>query len=500
MAKHYLFIYGFILLWLTACGSDTPDNTTELVLPTSVVQTNTTPVPTQLAATAIVQPTTVLFLDTPTPAATALITDVPVPSATPLPPTLIPSDKTIIDNARPFMSQDLLYIGEGELRKWSRRDGSVTTLLFTRISGRQELLHGNVHHFAVNEAGTIAVAARAIPTDSMNSELWWIDTTSSENRQLVDSVLGPFDLALSPDGRSLLYIATDDDDQFRSGTVYRLDLNNSTVPTMVGTCTDEPTTEAANLTGGRSCMGVKWTRDNQNMVWSDAQGIWLRHINASEPRLILPTTEAVVDNFLPLYQLRDWSLDGRYLLLSIIQFERREAAVLDLVTNQLIRLPGTTVGEDTGYRDVDWMQDGRLFVFRTEGDQGQGSPILQLWRLTDGQLNLEETTILQLPPHEWLQDGIHFITGRFAFTLLADNSDAQGLYLMASSNEQPQKVNGLPYSTGETTWLYDNVGTIFTLPGRDDAFMFLTVEPEAAIYDVRPFIGERASHFYWLPR
>jgi hypothetical protein len=113
---------------------------------------------------------------------------------------------------------------------------------------------------------------------------------------------------------------------------------------------------------------------------------------------------------------------------------------------------------------------------------------------------LEETTRLQLPPHNWLQDGIHFITGRFAFTLLADDPEVRGLYLMASSNEQPQKVNSLPYLTGETTWLHDNVGAIFSLPGQDNAFSFLAVEPEAAIYEIRPFLGDRASSFYWLPR
>jgi hypothetical protein len=109
---------------------------------------------------------------------------------------------------------------------------------------------------------------------------------------------------------------------------------------------------------------------------------------------------------------------------------------------------------------------------------------------------------LQLPPHNWLQNGIHFITGRFAFKLLSDYPEVRGLYLMASSNEQPQKVNSLPYITGETTWLYDNVGTIFAAPGRDDAFMFLRVEPdgEEVFYDIRPFLGDHASDFYWLPQ
>ena len=500
MKKRSLFIYGIILLLFSACGSDTPDNRTELILPTAVSQASASSTPIPLAATAIVQPTAVLFLDTPTPAATAVITMTPMPTATSLPPTLIPSEVTLIEDTRPFLSQDLLYIGEGELRQWSRRDGSVTTLLFRRISGRQELLYGNVHRFTVNEAGTVVVAARAIPTDSMNSELWWVDTASGENRELVASVLGLIDVALSPDGRSLLYVASDPDNLLWSGTVYRLDLNSGAAPVMVGTCTAEPPAAAADLIGGRTCLGVKWTRDSQNMLWSDAQGIWLRHLNATEPRLILPVTEAVDDNFIPLYQLRDWSLNGRYLLLSVVKFERRETAVLDLVTNQLIPVPGTTVSEDTGYRDVDWMQDDRLFVFRSEDEQGQGDPVLQLWRLTDGQLILEETTSLSLPPHDWLQDGIHFITGRFAFTLLADDPIVRGLYLMASSNEPPQKVNDLPYLAGETTWLYDNIGAIFAVPGRDDAFMFLGVEPEEAMYEIRPFIGNRASHFYWLPR
>jgi hypothetical protein len=501
MEKRYFLIFSIILLCVTACGGDVPEDTSELIIPTAVIQEGTITGPTGEVATAILQPTAVLFLDTPTPAATAVLTETTVPTPTSLPPTLIPQDETVIENTRPFLSQDLLFIGGGELRRWSRRDGSISTLLFAQISGRQELLYGNVHRFSVNETGTVAVAARAIPTESMNSELWWVDTTSGENRQLVANVPGLIDLALSPDGRSLLYVASDADNLFQSGTVYRLDLNSNALPIVMGTCTDEPTAAAIDFVGG-ACLGVKWSRDSQNMLWSDAQGIWLRHVNASEPRLILPVTVVAGAGVLPNYYLRDWSLDGRYLLLHTIQFEGIGTAVLDLVTNQLIPMPETTVGPSGGYRDVDWMQDGRLFVFRSGDEQGRGDPLLQLWRLTDGQLNLEETTILQLPPHNWLQNGIHFITGRFAFTLLADDPEVRGLYLMASSNEQPQKVNSLPYITGETTWLYDNVGTIFAAPGRDDAFMFLRVEPdgEEVFYDIRPFLGDHASDFYWLPQ
>lgn len=496
MKKYYWFI-GFIsLLVLTACGGSEVEPTPGLVLPTAVIQEASTPLVTVAVAT--LPPSALTPVNTPTLAPTATPELGPTPTA--LPPTLIPSDVVIEVANRPFLSQDLLFVGEGELKKWSYRDGSVATLLFRGTSGRQDVLFGDVHRFAISADGAIAVAARTTPTDSTSSELWWVDTASGQNRQLVANVPGLIDLALSPDGRSLLYVASDVDNLFVSGTVYRLDLADGATPTAVGRCTDEPMNTADPFIKG-NCMGGQWTRDSQNMLWSDAQGIWLRHLNANEPTLILPVQTEGGSDILSLYQMHDWSLNGRYLLLSISRIEQLDTAVLDLVTNELIDVPGTTVGFNTGYVEVDWMQDGRLFIIREQDEQRQYAPTLELWRLTEGQLTREETTALQLPPHNWLQDAVHFITGRFGFTLLADDPNVSGLYLMASSNEQPQRLNGLPFLTGDTTWLYDNVGTMLAMPGRDNAFVFLGVNPgEGVVYDVRPFLGEHASNFIWLPR
>ena len=508
MDKRHLLIGLIIILLIAACGGDEVEQTADVVLPTAVIQEATPFGVTEAEATATWQPTAVIFPNTPTPPPVA--TEAPEPTPTALPPTLIPSDVVVESENRPFISQDLLFVGDGDLRKWSRRDGSVATLLFRRTVGRQELLYGNVHHVAISEDGTVAVAARAIPTDSMNSELWWVDMVFGQTRQLIENVTGLISMALSPDGRSLLYVVSDADNLFRSGTVYRLDLDSGVGATAVGRCTDEPVTIADSPIRG-ACAGVHWTRDSQNMLWSDAQGIWLRHLNANDPTLILPTAIGEDVPFVPLYQLRDWSLNGRYLLLSIPQIEEVETsvfelvtvetAVLDLVTNELIALPGAIVTDDSGYVVVDWMQDGRLFFIREKNEQGEVAPTLQLWRLTDGQLALEETTALQLPPHQQVQDGVHFITGRFAFTLLADDPLVSGLYVMASSNEQPQRVNGLPFATGNTTWLYDNAGAILAMPGQKDAFVFLGVTPgEGVAYEIRPFLGNRVSHFIWLPR
>ena len=497
MDKRYLLIgLVFILFWV-ACIANETELESDLLLPTAVIQEA---IPSQLTpsgATATFQPTAVIFPDTPTPP--AVVTQAPQPTATPLPPTLIPSDVIVETENRPYISQDLLFIGDGDLMKWSRRDGHVATLLYKRTSGRQTLLFGNVHRFAINAEGIVAVAARAIPTDSMSSELWWVDTNSGQRRQLAATVPGLIDMSLSPDGRSLLYIASDADNLFWSGTVYLLDLVGDDEPTAVGPCADMATV-IADLTVRRACLGVLWTRDSQNMLWSDANGIWLRHVAATEATLILPATTMSEEAFLPLYHLREWSLNGRYLMLSVTtQLQQTETAVLDLVTNELLTIPGTLVSEGTGYVEVDWMQDGRLFVIREQDEQEQVAPSLQLWRLNDGQLILEETTALKLPPHTRLQDAVHFITGRFAFTLVGDDPLVSGLYLMASSNEQPQRVNGLPYIAGKTTWLYDNAGAIMAMPGRDDAVVFLGVEPgRGIVYEIRPFLGHHTSQFAWL--
>ncbi len=497
MDKRYLLIgLVFILFWV-ACTVNETEQESDLLLPTAVIQEATPSQLTLLGATATFQPTAVIFPDTPTPP--VVVTQAPQPTATPLPPTLIPSDVIVETENRPYISQDLLFIGDGDLKKWSRRDGRVTTLLYKRTSGRQTLLFGNVYRFAINAEGTVAVAARAIPADSMSSELWWVDTNSGQRRQLVATVPGLIDMSLSPDGRSLLYIASDADNLFWSGTVYQLDLVGDDEPMAVGPCTDMATV-IVEPPVRRACLGVLWTRDSQNMLWSDANGIWLRHVAATEATLILPATAMSEEDFLPLYHLREWSLNGRYLMLSVTtQLQQAETAVLDLATNKLLTIPETLVSEDKGYVEVDWMQDGRLFVIREQDEQGQVAPSMQLWRLNDGQLILEETTALTLPPHTWLQDAVHFITGRYAFTLIGDDPLLSGLYLMASSNEQPQRVNGLPYIAGETTWLYDNAGAIMTMPGRDDSVVFLGVEPgRGIVYEIRPFLGHHTSQFAWL--
>lgn len=497
MNKKYWIIGLVGVLILAACGGSEVEPTPGLVLPTAVVQEAATALSEAVATITLPPESAITPVNTPTLA----VVDTPEvgPTATALPPTLIPSD-VIMETARPFISQDLLFIGDGELRKWSRRDGSVMALLHPFVSGRQEAVVGEVNRFVINADGTRAVAARMIPTEPVNSELWWVDTVSGEERLLVERVTGLIHLALSPDGRSLIYVASDANTLYESGPVYRLNIDDGAGPTVIGSCSAEPET-VANPTLKGACMGVDWTPDSQNMLWSDAKGIWLRHLNANQPTLILPVQVNEAATSMSLYQLESWSLNSRYLLLTVFQDEEVHTAVLDVATNTRIDVPGGTVGPDTGYVDIDWMQDGRLFVFRERNEQGTLAPTLQLWRLNEAEITREESTALQLPPHEWLQDGVHFITGRFAFTLLANDPTVSGIYLMASSNEQPERVNGLPFLTGNTTWLYDNVGTLLSLPGRDNAFVFLGVEPgEGVVYEVRPFLGERATNFIWVPQ
>jgi hypothetical protein len=498
-----LFLPLLILL-LTACGSSDAAETPELVLPTAVVVEQATPPPDPtlaLAPTATFAATAVLFPDTPTPPPAATSAAATTPTA--LPPTLIPAESVLVNNTRPFFQQDLLFIGNGALRRWSHRDGTVTDLLFPQVAGRQDLTYGNVTQFSVSDNGSRAIAARALPDDPNVTNLFRIGLNNNSSQQIASDIPALLDLVISPDGRNALYISgeIEEDGLPQSGTVYRLNLDEGGAATAVGTCSDIPPAETDDLFN-TPCQGGSWTPDSQNMLWSDAQGIWLRHLNATAPTLILPAEyNTGSSSDVTLYVLRDWAKDGRHIMLTLGHYEGSETAVFDVATNQLTVLPNSLFYGSTGYIQSDWMQDDRILVFRQQNEQGSAAPTLELWRLNDTQFTREESIPLDLPPHNWLQDPIHFITGRLAFTLLADDPAISGIYLMASGNEPPEKVNSLPYRTGRTTWVYDNNGTLFAMPGQDDAFLFLSTDPEQEqrFYDIRSFTGDHASDFYWLP-
>ncbi len=146
------------------------------------------------------------------------------------------------------------------------------------------------------------------------------------------------------------------------------------------------------------------------------------------------------------------------------------------------------------------MQDDRLLKLRRQDAQGQSAPALELWRIQgDNTIQLEETTQLgNLPSHYNIRFVEHFQNGRFGFLLEADDPAESGLYIMVSSTEQPERINGLPFKQVSITWQPNGGGAI--VEQRDAIGNFLYTPAGGNLYyDLRAAFGPNPYAFFWRP-
>ena len=321
--------------------------------------------------------------------------------------------------------------------------------------------------------------------------------------------------AVSPDGRNALYVAggrpfepseavaeleaENPNSPVSAGTVYLVDMETQQ-SRAVGQCVDIP--EGADW-GTRfltPCQGVYWTNDSQNMLWADVFGIWLRHLDASQPTLFYPNAADLTEPPGLHHRPIGFAKNGRHLLIQRVLFESLSYHVLDLVSQQTAELPGSRFGADSGYINVSWMQDDRLLKLRQQDANGQLAPALELWRVQDdNNIILEETTQLtNLPAHQNIRFVQHFQNGRFGFLLSATDPMDSGLYIMSSSTEQPERINGLPYNQSAVIWQSDGSGAI--VEQRDAIGNFLyTLAGGNVYYDLQASFGPNAHAFFWRP-
>jgi hypothetical protein len=366
--------------------------------------------------------------------------------------------------------------------------------------------------FSVTADGERLVAARLIYAEARTFELIRVDIHSGQSWKLADAPQ-LLHFAVSPDGRYALYVAggrpfppgeqvaalEEENPGIRpqAGTVYLADMETQQ-SRPAGQCADIPQGADWSPEFLIPCQGVTWTRDSQNMVWADVAGIWLRHLNASQPALSFPNSADLTNPPDAHYRPLGFAKNGRHLLVRRVVFEGLQYQVLDLVTQDVIDLPGSSFGLGTGYVNVDWMQDDRLLKLRRQNNDGQEAPALELWRIQDDNTaRLEETTLLTgLPPHQNIRFVQHFENGRFGFVLEANDPAQSGLYIMASSTEQPQRVNGLPYNQVKAIWQPDGSGAVIEQRDSVGNFLYTPVD-NPVYYDLRPFVGPNAHAFIW---
>jgi hypothetical protein len=504
----------FIIWLLLGCGLIQDGLEEQVTLePPPAGTTGATAPPTTLAATLELADT--LSAETPlAPTATLPTTPTADPAATltptvevtlSAPPVIAP--QVTVASGQPTLDQDLLFIAGRSLQLRSATTGGITTLLEAEGTA-------GVTAFSVTADGERLVATRMVNAESRTFELIRVDIQSTNTWKLADAPR-LLHFAVSPDGRYALYVAggrpfapseavAEIEEEFpnspvQAGTVYLADMETQQ-SREVGQCVDIPEGADWGAEFLVSCQGVYWTNDSQNMLWADVAGIWMRHQNASQPTLLFPNSADLSDPPGLHYRPLSFAKNGRHLLVQRVFFEGLSYQVLDLVTEEIIELPGSQFGIGTGYINVDWMQDDRLLKLRQQNAEGQVDPALELWRIQDdNSIQLEETNQLaNLPPHQNIRFVKHFQNGRFGFLLEADNPTQSGLYIMESSTVQPERINGLPYNQTRVIWQPTGSGAI--VEQRDAVGNFLYTPAGGNLYyDLQPAFGPNANAFFWRP-
>jgi hypothetical protein len=502
----YFGILTAVSLLLLGCGlfQDTleeqatlppPPAITDLpiITPASTLPSSTTVPDATLAPTATL-PTTPTAEITPTVEITLNVPAVVAPQVT-------------VAASQPTLSQDLLFIGGRALQLRSALSGEVTTLLEAETSS-------GITAFSVTADGERLVAARMNNPQARTFELIRVDIRSGNTWKLADAP-NLLHFAVSPDGRYALYVAggrpfepseevaeieaENPNSPVQAGTVYLVDME-SHQSREVGQCVDIPQGADWGPKFLVPCQGVYWTNDSQNMIWADVSGIWFRHLNAGQPTIILLNTDDLSEPPGIYHRPISFAKNGRHLLIQRVFFEGFSYQILDLVSQESSSLPGSQFGIGSGYINVSWMQDDRLLKLRQQDEDGQVAPALELWRVQDdNSITLEETTRLtDLPPHQNIRFVKHFQNGRFGFLLEADNPTQSGLYIMISSTEQPERINGLPYNQVKVIWQPDGGGAIVEQRDAIGSFLFTPAGGDL-YYDLQLALGSNAREFLWRP-
>lgn len=492
-----------MVLAVAACGGSPEE---EILVPTPVQQPPTA-VPTEDSTienipTPIPEPTATTESPTAVPTPTLAPTDTPEPTPTPAP--LTAPDLTKVEAASlPDLNQGVIFIADGALKKWGQGSQGVTTLLpggTVPLEGRQnqwQVFEGDVVQFVMNPSGTRLVAARLSGAEDLlnpqthQHELVWFDLISGESRQLALGLEGIISISLSDDGKQVAYAAKRL--SAPESEIYNVTLvaaEGGSLPKSLGDCLSP-------------CGNLVWHPDNSNVVWSDAEALWIFNVSGNEPRQLIQNTLNADPADIRVYSPDSWAKNGRYLLMWQGGYEGGQRAVLDVPTSQVMVVPDSFVYAAPTFTEMSWMQDNRLLVMRPHASDPIGSPSIELWRVkeAEGELVREESKTLSdlkgfpIAP-------VHLEDGRFAFALGNEKDpNMSGLYTLTSLNEQLTRSNGILPATSvwdiEARWTPN--GNAAIVSNQDGQTIYAPADGDQ-LYDITAAIGQWARSFRWLPR
>jgi hypothetical protein len=434
----------------------------------------------------------------PTPVETPTL----APTATPQTASGDPQSKPVTVGNLPAVSHDLLFIADGTLKRWQSEAQQVVTLM-SGGDGVENL--GDVIWYSLSQEGSRVVTARLIdftektitqPAHTkiiQTYELSYLDLQTGKQRVLVPTLNSQYlpSFQLSPDGSHLAFFGLGltsaeslDFSPDMPQQLYVMDTDTGQPPKTLGTC-------------DLNCQDIVWHPDNNFFVYGADGGLWLYNLAASKPELLL-SGQTDSSEFSTFYGPQSWAKNGRWLLLwhTDTGSDGLEDAIFDVPTKQIMPIPHTWSYDNNLFAETTWMQDDRLFMVRTEREDG--TALGETWRVNveAGEVQLDESVILSTEIIHPTAP-IHWPNGNFGYGLIDEDGLAgTGLYRRVAFNEPAERVNAVPvaYFPPEIAWLPDGSGAALEQQGR---LYFAPVGGE--LYDMQPVVGSGVNLLAWLP-
>lgn len=491
--RYLLFV---ALLLLMACGGGEEK---VLAVPTPVVAAATL-APTAVPPTTAPLPTATLTTQAATPTLAPTATLMPTETAVAVPQTDPPLEAI---TQLPMLGHGVVFIADGSLKMWGQGTQVLKTLLpggpstATR-SFQTETVTGDISRFVVSDEAKQLLALKVTDrTDGGNAgisyqyDLLWVDLRSGENRTLATGLHGNVDFALSNDGKHAIYVAqrpaSPNSEQY---AITLLETGAGSLPRAVADCQ-------------LPCGSFAWHPDNQNVVWTDQQGLWLLNLSGKPTQLVANTFAAEPADVL-VHAPESWAKNGRFLLIWQGRYEGGNRAVLDVTNSRVLELPDSFVYASPAVVEATWMDDSRLLVMRPDSANPlEGNPSIETWRIPDSGNELVREAAQTLTTLQGFSIGAkHLPDGRFGFALSHPNdSQMSGLYVLKGINDTLTRLTGIPpanaYFETDVQWLPDGTGAVIA---NQDGHVVLALAAADTLFDLTSLVGQWGHSFHWLPR
>jgi hypothetical protein len=534
--KSDVILTSFILLitiCITTCAR--PQSSESPLSPLSPPPVHTRPATATPASTptSIPSPT---WTPWPTPTWT------PIPTSTPQPSPGFPLE-AVIPEGWPLLPSDLYFLRDGSLWRWPKEGQVLQQIVAAPALGGSS--GGRLARPLFGPGPTGVTAYRLTPDErylvyafvgtastTLDPEMIVLDQATGESFPISTATnfeyfsLGMPSFDITPDGRYVVYIAWNVRPTTASkapglsnwatlpsaggtayGTIFAVDVQNVNREFGLGYCAAR-----SEFDWELECNGFVLSPDGTRIAFSDGRGMWLSEVPQGTPRLIAEHQH--LSGFCGVWRVRNWSPDGKHLLIDVGCYEGGYSAVMDVDTGE-VREISHTWNYPGPYVDITWIQNGAsLLVDRIDFASGVG-PAYLVQVSTENPVQESVVISATWPSDVWPTEPHGLPDGRIGFAsqqcvdsvgmrpgIYTVGKDGTGLEFVAPLPAMPcyvsEEIHG---AFGTVLWSPDGIAYLYFI--RDEqrasqANLLLGLTDSSVLWDVRELLAD-AHAFQWQP-